>query len=72
MSNESRVEFLTTQEVAGMLKVSIHTVRRWIKEGHLPAYKVGRGLRIKKANLDRWIEQHSTALDGRRSASLES
>ena len=73
MSNENRAEqFLTTQEVAGLLKVSIHTVRRWIKEGHLPAYKVGRGLRIKKANLDQWIEQRSTASNGQRGVHQES
>ena len=41
--------FLTPQEVSDLLRVSVQTVRRWIKEGELPAYKVGRGWRIRKA-----------------------
>jgi excisionase family DNA binding protein len=56
--------FLTPQEVSEFLRVSVYTVRRWIKEGHLPAYKVGRGWRIRKAEIGAWLEQHqSTSLN---------
>ncbi len=47
--------FLTPQEVADLLRVSVYTVRRWIKEGDLPAYKVGRGWRISEPDLGRWL-----------------
>jgi excisionase family DNA binding protein len=47
--------FLTPQEVSDLLRVSVYTVRRWIKEGELPAYKVGRGWRISEADLERWL-----------------
>ena len=50
-------EFLTPQEVSDLLRVSVYTVRRWIKEGNLPAYKIGRGWRIGRADLDRWLDQ---------------
>jgi len=49
--------FLTPQDVSDHLQVSVYTVRRWIKQGELPAYKVGRLWRIKREDLDRWLEQ---------------
>lgn len=49
--------FLTPQEVSDLLRVSVYTVRRWIKEGKLPAYKVGRGWRIREADLNTWLGQ---------------
>jgi excisionase family DNA binding protein len=50
--------FLTPQEVSDLLRVSVYTVRRWIKEGHLPAYKVGRGWRISESDLNGWLDHH--------------
>jgi len=52
--------FLTPQEVSGLLRVSTQTVRRWIKEGRLPAYKVGRAWRIKEDDLNRWLDGQRT------------
>ena len=57
--------FLNPQEISDLLRVSVQTVRRWIKEGSLPAYKVGpRMWRIRKTDLDEWLDrQRSTAVD---------
>jgi len=57
--------FLTPQEVSDVLRVSVYTVRRWIKEGELPAYKVGRFWRIKQGDLDKWLgkQQPDTITD---------
>lgn len=52
-------EVLTVDEVARYLRVHPMTVQRWCRSGSLPAAKVGRAYRIKKADLDRWWEQHS-------------
>lgn len=52
------VTLMTPEEVAGRLKVSIFTVRRWIHQGDLPAYRIGRGWRIGSADLDQWLETH--------------
>jgi excisionase family DNA binding protein len=35
----------------------VYTVRRWIKQGELPAYKVGRLWRIEKGDLNHWLDQ---------------
>ena len=53
--------FLTPQEVSELLQVSVQTVRRWIKEEKLPAYKVGpRMWRIRQIDLDTWLEQQKS------------
>lgn len=37
----------TVPEVADLLRASVHTVRRMVREGELEAIKVGSGYRIK-------------------------
>jgi excisionase family DNA binding protein len=57
-TNPEIQHFLTPQGVSELLQVSVQTVRRWIKDEDLPAYKVGpRMWRIRKTDLDEWLEQ---------------
>mgnify|MGYP000848903506 FL=1 len=42
----------TVAEVVAALPVGERTVRRWIAEGHLPAYRLGRKLLIRRADLE--------------------
>lgn len=56
--------FLTPQEVSDLLRVSVYTIRRWIKEGNLPAFKVGRGWRIREADLGTWLVQQQSSFTG--------
>ena len=45
-------DLLTTTEAAKLLKVSPVTIARWLKQGRLPAYRVGpRGVRIRRDDL---------------------
>lgn len=48
--------FFTLAEVSEQLRVSKLTIWRYIKSGKLPAYKFGRDLRIKEADLDKFID----------------
>ena len=50
--NEHDESFLTVAEVAGLLKLNQQTVRNWIDAGTLPAFRVGRRVRILRADLD--------------------
>jgi len=50
-------KYYTIEEVAEMLKVVYLTVYRWIQDGKLKAYKAGKQYRIKKADLDKFIER---------------
>lgn len=51
--------FLTIQEVAQRLKVSARTIRRWIKQGYLPAFKIGKTIRIVDKDIDLLPMTHS-------------
>lgn len=50
-------KYYTIEEVAKMLKVVYLTVYRWIQSKKLTAYKVGKQYRIKKSDLDRFINK---------------
>src|SRR3982074_2054321 len=56
-SAESEDSFLTVAEVAEMLKLNQQTVRNWIDQGSLPALRVGRRVRIKRADLERILDE---------------
>lgn len=49
-------ELVTIAEAARVLKVSPSTIRRWIGDGDLPAYRVGhRRVRVRKPDLARLV-----------------
>ena len=43
--------FLSIRDVAGKLKVSQRTIRRWIDQGYLEGIKIGRTVRIDEVKL---------------------
>ncbi len=47
----------TVEEIVDLLKVHEQTVRRWIKEGHMPAVILGRkaGYRIRASDLETFL-----------------
>ena len=47
--------WLTTSQVASQLKVTLHTVRKWIFQGKLPAVKQGQ-YKVFNKDLDAFIE----------------
>jgi excisionase family DNA binding protein len=47
--------FLTIDQVATNLSVSARTVRRWIKSGELPVYRIGRSVRIAQTDLGAFL-----------------
>lgn len=57
-SVESRgAAFLTTEEVLGYLKVNPRTIYRLIRNGDLPAVRIGRQWRFRRSDLDAWLER---------------
>ena len=49
-------EFLGTQEAARRLGITTRTLYRLIDEGQVPAYKLGRVLRLKASDVDAYLE----------------
>lgn len=56
-------QLLSVAEVADELQVSIDTVRNWINQKKLKAAKLGRDWRIRREDLDRFIEQRQNIQD---------
>lgn len=55
-------EWLTTPEVAELLRVSVRTIHDW-RQTHVgpPAYRVGRQLLWKRHEVTAWVEQQRDA-----------
>jgi excisionase family DNA binding protein len=51
-------EILTVREVADYLKLSRTTVWRWCNERKLQAFKVGRGWRIHRTEVEKIVGQN--------------
>ena len=53
----SRLEdaLLTIRELAGLLRVSQKTVRRWMTAEGLPSIRVGRLVRFEPGDVSRWL-----------------
>ena len=54
-----RDEILTVDEVAEFLKVNRMTVYRKIRSGQIEAFKLGRHWRVRREDLDNFIDQLS-------------
>ena len=53
-------EFLTVADVATILRLNQMTVRNWIDQGYLPAFRVGRRIRILRSDLEQFLERSRT------------
>ena len=57
-------KLLSTDQVADYLGVSTRTVARLVQRGELPAFRVGRALRFKLADLEAYMEKHRISATG--------
>ena len=55
--SEHNESFLTVAEVAELLKLNQQTVRNWIDAGSLPAFRVGRRVRILRTDLEHVLDR---------------
>lgn len=49
-------DVLTVTEIANYLRVSETTVWRWCSTGRLPAFRIGRGWRVQRSDLEQHIK----------------
>ena len=57
-------QWLSVEEIAKELNVPLDTVRAWIRSKRLKAYKPGKEYRVKREDLDRFLEESSNRDDG--------
>jgi excisionase family DNA binding protein len=51
-------EFMTPQNVADYLKVTIYAVYSWLGDGRLKGYKVGSDWRIRKSDVESFLKSN--------------
>ncbi len=49
----------TAKEVGDLLKIREESVRRYIRQGKMPAVKLGTKVRIKQSDLERFIAERT-------------
>ena len=52
---DDEIRWMSTQAAARRLGVTVRTLYRMIDEGQLPAYKLGRVIRLKQSEVDEFI-----------------
>ena len=57
--DRERQPFLTTEQVLGYLNTTPRTIYRLIRNGELPATRIGRQWRFRRADLDQWVERQA-------------
>lgn len=57
--------FISTEEAAAILGVSVDTIRGYInrKRNPLPAYRFGREYKLKKEEFERWMQEQRVQKD---------
>ncbi|NNM44584.1 helix-turn-helix transcriptional regulator [Knoellia koreensis] len=55
-------KLLTTQEVADLTRVTVHTVRFWRKNGTGPqGFRLGKRVVYRERDVQTWVQQHRRA-----------
>ena len=55
MAPSADIEWLSTQEAARRLGITTRTLYRFVDQGELPAYRMGRVIRLQAADIDEFI-----------------
>ena len=50
------IRWMSTRETSEQLGVTLRTLYRFINEGQIPAYKLGRVIRLKESDVEAFIE----------------
>lgn len=51
-------DYLSLEEIASILDVTVRTLARWCVQGYLPGVKFGRQWRVLRSDFDEWRTQH--------------
>jgi len=51
-----QIRWMSTRETAERLGITLRTLYRFIDEGQIPAYKLGRVIRLKEHDVEAFIE----------------
>ena len=63
MSEQAPENYISIEEAATFLNVSVITLRNWLKreDVRIPAHKIGRLWKLKKTELGQWVKSGESA-----------
>ena len=53
--------YLTADDVAELLKLSVQTIRRYTMKKEIPFHKINRAVRYKKSEIEEWFEKRKVS-----------
>ncbi len=57
MISEKEKRLLTIDEIAEFLHMNPMTVYSWVKDGKIPAFKIGKVWRFRQTEIDEWLKK---------------
>jgi len=54
-------QLMTIKEVADFLRISTISAYSWVRDGKLPAIRIGKEWRVRTRDLNEWLDVRSTA-----------
>ncbi len=60
-SNNDDPQWMSVHEVSDYLHIKEASIYRWLREKHIPAYKIGRYWRFDKREINKWIKSGKAA-----------
>lgn len=57
-------QVMTVKDIAEYLDMHPMTIYKFVREGRIPAFKVGTSWRIKRESIQRWIKEHEQSANG--------
>jgi len=63
MSNIINENYISIEDAALFLNIKPVTLRKWIKEKNVPAYKIGKQWKFKQSELEEWVKSGKSAME---------
>lgn len=57
-------QVMTVKDIAEYLDMHPMTIYKFVKEGRIPAFKVGTSWRIKRESIQKWIKEREQSANG--------
>lgn len=57
-------EVLTVKDIAEYMDMHPMTIYKYVKEGRIPAFKIGSSWRIRKDSIQKWIKENEQQRNG--------
>lgn len=64
-NDEAPGEYLSTAEAAELARVSVYTIRRWVKDGELTRHEAGSRVRIRRDELEKFLACDLVPIDSK-------